>query len=210
MAAGGIILKKTALINSSKQPVASPLYVAGASFGFDQMVQYCLWKLISETGFIHNDELTEMESMVLSKILKTKIARDRGSLAGNSEYPLSVLNSAIDKIVLRIKTMQTENQKYHSILTENRRLKNGGNKQEKVSEQANTTFPSFKMNRSINEIGLSRRAARILQSIGIDTLEKLRACSLSRLQNQQRIGVKTLHDIEAILSKYPGQASPDR
>jgi hypothetical protein len=208
--AGYIVLKKIfALLDSSKQPVTSQLYVAGPSFGFEQMVQHCLWKLLSETGFAHSDHLTEMESVVLSKLLRKKSALDNGSLTGNSEGLIAVLNSAMDKIVYQIKILQIENQKYHSVVAENHRLKKGLNNLEKVSEQDNTSSLSLKINRSINDIGLSKRAARILQSIGIDTLEKLRTCSRSRLQGQQKIGVKTIHDIENILSKYP-QASPDR
>ena len=183
--------------------------MAGPSFDFEKMVQHCLWKLLSETGFVHNDQLTEMESVVLSKLLRKKNALDNGSLTGNSEGLIAILNSAMDKIVYQIKILQVENQKYHWVVAENHRLKKGLNNLEKVSEQDNTSSLSLKISRSINDIGLSKRASRILQSIGIDTLEKLRTCSLSRLQGQQRIGVKTIHDIENILSKYP-QASPDR
>jgi hypothetical protein len=202
--------KTSALLDSSKQPVTSPLYVAGTSFGFEQMVRHCLWKLLSETGFIHNDQLTEMENITLSKLLKKKSALGNGSLAGDMEYAMGILNSAMDKIVCQIKVLQVENQRYHLVVAENCRLKKGINNLEKVSEYDNNFTLPLKMNRSINDIGLSKRTVRILQSLGIDTLEKLGACSLSRLQKKQRIGVKTVHDIETVLSKYLAQASPDR
>ena len=185
------------------------MYVAGHSFGFEQMIQHCLWKILSETGFIHNDQLTEMEIVVLGKLLNKRNVP--GSLLTEDlKYVMAILNSAVDKIVCQVNKLQTENQKYHSVIAENRNLKNGADSLMKISgDDVNASF-QLKINRSINDIGLSKRAARLLQSMGIDTLEKLRSCSLPRLRSQGRIGVKTIHDIETILSHYPGHASPER
>lgn len=202
--------KNIPLLNSTKQTQTSPLYVAGQSFGFEQMLQHCLWKVLSETGFVHNDQLTEMESVVLSKLLRQKYTTSNHTLPGDTQYGMAVLNSAIDKIVCQIKTLQIENQKYHSVIAQNRHLKNGLSSLIRISEQGNNSSLPLKIERSINDVGLSKRAVRLLQSLGVDTLEKLRSCSLARLRNQGRIGVKTIHDIETILSKYPVQASPDR
>lgn len=202
--------KKTfALPDSSKQHVTNSLYVADPSYSSEQIVRHCLWKLLSETGFIHSGQLSQMESITLSKALKKKSASGNGSLNGDSEFEVTVLNNAIDKIVCQMKIMQGENQRYHTVAEENRRLKKGLNHPERVSDQDCGSSISLKMSRSINDIGLPKRAARILQSMGINTLERLRNCSLSRLQNQERIGVKTIHDIEVILSKYSTHASPD-
>lgn len=166
------------------------------------MIQHCLWKILSETGLIHTGELTEMESIVLSELLKKKYRSGNNSQPGEPQYGMDVLNKAIDKIVCQVKTWQIQDQKYHSIIAENHRLKSGLRGLMKISEKA-VNFPCpLKLDRLISDIGLSPRTVRLLRSAGIDTLQQLRSCALSRLRNQAKVGVKTIHEIETILSKY--------
>lgn len=198
------------MLNSTKQSVKSPLYVAGKSYGFEQMVQHCLWKLLSETGFIHLDQLTQMETVVLSELLKTKYDSSQRSLLHDSQHEVDLLNKAIDKIVCQVRVLQLQNQKYQSVIIENTRLRNGLNRLIKNSEPPVTSSFPLKLERLISEIGLSKRTVRILQAVGIDTLGKLRSCSLPGLRDQNRVGVKTIHEIENVLAQYSIQDSSER
>lgn len=196
--------------DSSKQAITSPLYIVGESFGPEQMLRHCLWKLLSETGFIHDSQLTEAESAVVSKLFRRKGVFGGKLIRSESEFEMALLNSAVDKIVCQIQTLQLDNQKSHSVVGNNHGPRKGANSEKRVSIRNNSSGSLPEISRSINDIGLTKRAARILQSMGIDTLGKLRTCSLSHLYKQERIGVKTIHDIETILSTFAAQASLDR
>ena len=198
------------MFNSTKQAVINPLYVAGQSFGEEQMVRHSLWKILSETGLIHANHLTEMESIVLSELLKTKYRPGNNSQPVNPQYGMDVLNRAIDKIVCLIKTWQIQDQKYQSVIAENHRLKSGLRGLMKISETAGNSPLPLKLDRVISEIGLSQRTVRLLRSVGINTLQQLRSCTLSRLRNQPGVGVKMIHEIETILLKYSAQAAYDQ
>ena len=161
------------------------------------MVQHCLRKILSETGFIHRGDLTEMESKVLSNLLLTK-----ASFSADSGSDMAVLNKAIDKIVCHVKSLQLQSQKYQQVVLENHNLKSGLRNLIKTPENSPAKDVPPKIDRPIDEIGLSTRTVRLLRSYGIDTLEQLRACHLSRLRNQARVGVKTIHEIETILLTY--------
>lgn len=205
-----VLRKNILLLNPTRQTVKNPLYVAGQSFSFEQMIRHCLWKVISETGFIYDDQLTEMESIVLSELLKKKYGSADTSINAESQEAMGVLNRAIDKIVCQIKTLQIQSQKYHSAMAENHCLKKAMSNLMKISEQGKNSSLQLKINRSISEIGLSKRTVRLLQSAGIDTLEKLGSCSFSRLRNQDGVGIRTMHEIETALSKYSVSASSDQ
>lgn len=173
------------------------------------MLQHFLWKILSETGLIYIEQLTEMEAVVISGLVKKKYPSTSYPPSEDFANVLPVLNGAIDKIICQIKTLQVQGQKYHSVIAENRTLKTGLKGLMNISEPINKIPEPFNMDRSVNSIGLSKRTVRLLRSSGINTLQQLRSCSLSRLKNQARIGVKTLHEIEAILARYSIEPSVD-
>ena len=193
------------MLHSSRQATKGVLYVAGQTFGFEQLIQHCLWKLLSETGLIHVDQLTEMESKVLADLLAKK-----AGLSSELHPDLGVLNRAVDKIVCHVKNLQVQGQKYNAVIAENHNLKVGMRNLMRMPEEIPGNAVSHTLERSIDEVGLSKRTVRLLRSYGIDTLEALRACPLSRLRNQTRVGVKTIHEIETILSSYFSHASAER
>ena len=160
------------------------------------MIQHCLWKVLSETGLIQSNELTEMES----RVLKDFVRKSAG--CNDSRSDMTVLNRAIDKIVLKIKDIQLQSQNYRLVVSENNNLKSVLQSFIRISEPSTKSGFPLSIDRPIEEIGLSRRTVRLLKSFGIDTLEQLRASQLSRLRIQARVGVKTIHEIETILSNY--------
>ena len=164
-------------------------------------MQHCLWKMLTETGFAHCEQLTEMESITLSRVLKRKYAVDKPHTEEVSVHELELLNSAVDKIVCLVKSMQLQNQKYQAIIEENQSLKSGLRTLIKGSPD-NSRPTTIDIDRPIEEVGLSKRTVRILKAVGIDTLQQLRDCSITRLQAHSRIGVKTLHEIELSLANY--------
>ncbi|MBC7828520.1 MAG: hypothetical protein H7122_12290 [Chitinophagaceae bacterium] len=198
------------MLNPTKQAIKSPLYVTQHSFSYEQMLQHCLWKILSETGLIHIEQLTEMEAAVISRVVKKKGSPANYSSSSEADDELKVLNVAIDKIICQIRNLQAQGQKYHSVIAENRTLKTGLKGLTNISEKASRNcLVQVNMDRSVSDIGLSKRTVRLLRSTGIDTLEQLKACSLPRLRNQSRVGVKTLHEIEAVLSSYSIENSFD-
>ena len=191
------------MLNSTKEAIKSPLYVAQHSISYEQMLQHCLWKILSETGLIHIEQLTEMEATVISRVVKKKYHSINPLSTEDPEVGFPELNLAIDKIICQVKALQVQSQKYHSVIAENRTLKSGLKGLMNISEEAGNNYPAtVNMDRSVSSIGLSKRTVRLLRSLGIDTLEQLKTCSLLRLRNQARVGVKTLHEIESILSTY--------
>ncbi len=181
------------------------LYVAQQTFGFEQMIQHCLWKVLSETGLLHVDQLTEMESKVLADLFTKQITP-----SVNSQSDMVVLNRAIDKIVCHVKSLQLQGYRYNQVIAENHSLKSGLRNLIKIPEHpGDNRFPP-EIDRPIDGVGLSKRTVRLLKSSGIETLQQLRACQLSRLRSQARVGVKTIHEIEAMLSTYSVHASAER
>ena len=193
------------MLHSSRQATKGVLYVARQTFGFEQVIQHCLWKLLSETGLIHVDQITEMESKVLADLLVRK-----ASLSNDIYSDLSILNRAVDKIVCHVKNLQVQGQKYDAVMTENHNLKVGLRNLIRIPDEADSNCISITVERSIDEVGLSKRTVRLLKSYGIDTLTELKACQLSMLRGQKRVGVKTIHEIETILSSYFSHASAER
>ena len=190
------------MLNFDKQQPGSPIYIAENSFNYEHMLRHSFWKIISETGLIHIDQLNEMEAVVLSKLVKKKGHAKIPALQGGIETELNILRSAIDKIIVYLKKLQDSNQRYQVAGKENENLRKA-NGLINVSRAGKTKhLSSSVMERNIREIGLSPRTARLLESAGINTLEQLRKSSLSHLRNQARFGVKTIHDIETILLKY--------
>lgn len=183
--------------HSLKQGAKGVLYIARHTFGLEQMIQHCLWKLLSETGLIQFDQLTEMESRILAGLLVRN-----SSLSNSKQADLGILSRAVDKIVCHVKNLQEQGQKYNAVIAENDNLKAGLRTLIRRPEDSSSHYISITVERSIDEVGLSRRTVRLLKSYSVDTLDQLKSCPLSWLRNQRRVGVKTIHEIETILSSY--------
>lgn len=184
------------------------MYVAQQSFSNEYILRHCLWKLLSETGLLYHEQLTEMESVVLSRFVHKKYKSGAEMLSDNPNLALPLLNSAIDKILCEVKKLQLQSQKCDALSSENEALKSGLRNLIK-DDSSKGAIISSPINRLIEDIGLSGRTVRILKTTGIDTLEKLRTCSLFRLRNHPGIGVKAIHEIQTALSKYSVDPSAD-
>lgn len=188
------------MVNPSKYSKPSPLYVSRQLISYEKLIQHCLWKIILETGLVYLDGLTEMESVCLSNLVKARVSISVQSLTGSESHQTDILNSAIDKIVCEIKSMQVKSQRYDAVVKENLKLKKGVSGHAKLVEAS--TAAKLEIARKITELGLSRRTVKALQSANIQSLDDLRNCCVSRLKSIERIGVKTIHEIENVLAKY--------
>jgi DNA-directed RNA polymerase alpha subunit len=144
-----------------------------------------------------------METVVLSKLIKKNGAVKIPALQGGTETELNILRSAIDKIICHLKNLQDLHQRCQVAGTENENLRWGKGLVNILQKgKANLPSSSTGIERGIKEIGLSPRTVRLLESVGINTLDQLRRCSLAGLRKEARFGIKTIHDIETVLLKY--------
>lgn len=144
-----------------------------------------------------------MESIVLGRVVRKKYNVTPSFSPPVMEAELNILSSGIDKIVGHIKNLHDQTQRYHAIVEQNKHSTPGPHSQLNIPCNENNKYKSSRcIDRPIDEIGLSRRTARLLKSVGINTLEQLGKCSLPGLRRQARFGVKTIHEIETVLLKY--------
>jgi hypothetical protein len=192
------------LLNSNKLPGAAPLYVVDDSLSKEKVVRHFLWKLLSETALDRISNLTEIEVIMLNKLVTTRYTTGSTIVSAMHESELRMLQSAIDKIICHINTMNEKGNKYDSLCAKRSSITKGLAGFIAVSKKPGTKADSLpgEVERLDNHIGLSARTVRLLKTSGIETLEQLRKCSLHWLRGQDRIGVKTIHEIETALSRY--------
>jgi hypothetical protein len=195
---------KKQVLNSNKFTGAAPLYVADEGFSKERVLRHFLWKLVSETALDRINNLTEIEVIMLNKLVTSRYTSGSTIVSAMQESELKILQSAIDKIIWHINTMNEKGNKYDSLYAKKSSIIKGLPSFIPFSEKPGTKANSLPGDKdSLNaDMGLSARTIRLLKTNGIETLEQLKKCSLHRLRGQDRFGVKTIHEIETALSKY--------